>query len=209
MYAVLPEDRRAAFAEDFAVPRGTLERLDAYVALLTEWQTRFNLVGVSTLPQVWDRHIRDSAQLLALSSRGLTWLDIGAGGGFPGLVLAAMTDDRFHLVESVGKKAKFLTAAAEAMGVADRVVVHNARVEALPAFPVGVITARACAALPQLFDWGLRFSKASTLWVLPKGASVTAEIDLARKRFDFEADLVPSQTDGEARIVMAKGVRRR
>ena len=186
--------------------------LDRYVALLTEWQGRFNLVGPSTLPVVWDRHIRDSAQLLALvpcDYRNKSWLDIGSGAGFPGLVLATLGASRVHLVESIAKKAGFLEAVSEALELTDVVSVENCRIELLSAFEAGVITARACASLTQLFDWGLRFAANSTIWLLPKGASVTDELIEAGRRFRFQYELVQSLTDERGRIVVAKGVTRR
>ena len=211
MSVVLP-DARAAFADEFNVPRGTMEKLDLYVALLTEWQGRFNLVGPSTLPVVWDRHIRDSAQLLALvpsEYRAKSWLDIGSGAGFPGLVLATLGVSHVHLVESIAKKAGFLGAVSEALELTGVVSVENCRIESLPAFPAGVITARACASLTQLFDWGLRFAARSTIWLLPKGASVADELVEAGRKFRFEYELVQSLTDERGRIVVAKGVTRR
>lgn len=189
-----------------------MEKLDCYVALLTEWQGRFNLVGPSTLPVVWDRHIRDSAQLLALvpsECRTKPWLDIGSGAGFPGLVLATLGVSRVHLVESIAKKAGFLGTVSEALELADVVSVQNCRIESLPAFPAGAITARACASLTQLFDWGLRFAARSTIWLLPKGASVADELVEAGRKFRFEYELVQSLTDERGRIVVAKGVTRR
>lgn len=202
----------AAFAREFAVPRETLARLTAYEAALRATQMHTNLVAPSTLADLWNRHMRDSAQLVRLAgprAHRRIWLDIGAGGGFPGLVLAAMTDDVVHQVESVGKKARFLKEAGAAMGLGDRHVVHNARIEAMAAFPADLITARACAALDQLFDWGLRFAARSTRWLLLKGATVETEVGAARRRFDFEAELVQSVSDPRGRILLAADVRRR
>ena len=137
------------------------------------------------------------------------WLDIGAGAGFPGLVLALLRpSDRFTLVESVGKKARFLQDVANAVEVSARVTIANARVEAIPRHRADIITARACAALPQLFDWGLRFAHDSTLWILPKGRTVHDELAAARLTFSFDAELIPSLTAPEAGIVVAKKVNR-
>ena len=211
MCAVQP-DSRAAFAQEFNVPRGTMAKLDLYVLLLTEWQSRINLVGPSTLPHVWDRHIRDSAQLAALSpadESGKSLLDIGSGAGFPGLVLAVLGRSPVYLVESIGKKARFLQAVTEALELTSHVRVENCRVESLPGMKVGVITARACASLTQLFDWGLRFAAQSTIWLLPKGASVEDELREAAMQFAYQYELVPSLTDDRGRIVVAKGVTRR
>lgn len=171
-----------------------------------------NLVGPSTLPDAWNRHFRDSAQLAELTptlGHAPLWLDIGAGAGFPGLVLALLDSGRIHLVESVAKKASFLNAVIAKLDLQDRAVVHNGRVESIPEFRADIITARACASLPQLFDWGLRFAASSTCWLLPKGARHAEEIAEAQKRFAFDYELVPSLTDTQARIVVARNVRRR
>ncbi len=203
---------RADFAAEFDVSRETLERLDRYAAVLAEWQEKMNLVGPSTLPNIWNRHFRDSAQLLTLlppAAHKRQWLDIGAGGGFPGLVIAAMGGGIVHQVESIAKKARFLSAATEAMELQGQNFVHNCRVEQLKPFPVDVITARACAALEQLFDWGLPFAARSTCWLLPKGESVEAELEAARRRFTFDARLVSSRSDPRGRIVIATAVKRK
>ena len=203
---------RDEFAAEFAVSRETLAKLDRYAALLAEWQERMNLVGPSTLANVWERHFRDSAQLASLAptlGHKPAWLDIGAGGGFPGLVLATLGGGDIHLVESIAKKCRFLQAVIDELGLGDRATVHNMRVESLPRFRADVITARACANLAQLFDWGLPFAASSTTWLLPKGASVDEEVAAARGRFSFDAELIPSRTDPQARIVVARGVRRK
>jgi 16S rRNA (guanine527-N7)-methyltransferase len=202
---------RGDFAAEFDVSRETLAKLDRYGALLTEWQARMNLVGPSTLPQLWDRHFRDSAQLAALApalGHRPVWLDVGAGGGFPGLVLAILEAGQLNLVESIAKKARFLQTVIDDLGLASVATVHHARVESMPRFRADVITARACANLAQLFDWGLRFAASSTTWLLPKGASVDDEVAAARQRFAFDAELAPSRTDPGARIVIARGVKR-
>jgi 16S rRNA (guanine527-N7)-methyltransferase len=210
--AALPTLGREAFAMDFTVSRETLARFDRFAALLAEWQTRMNLVGPSTLPHVWDRHFRDSAQLAALAPKlghKPVWLDIGAGGGFPGIVLAILGAGEIHLVESIAKKARFLQTVIDELGLAGTATVHNERVEAMAAFRADVITARACAALERLFDWGQRFAAQSTTWLLPKGEAVEEELAAARRRFHFRHDLIESVTDPRGRIVVASGVKRR
>lgn len=202
---------RDEFAAEFAVSRETLAKLDRYAQLLVEWQSRMNLVGPSTLPDLWERHFRDSAQIASLAptlGNKPVWLDIGAGGGFPGLVLAALGAGEIHLVESIAKKCRFLQAVADALGLGDAII-HHARVESIPRFRADVITARACANLAQLFDWSVRFAASSTLWLLPKGAAVEEELAAAREAWRFDAELVPSRTDERGRIVVARGVKRR
>jgi 16S rRNA (guanine527-N7)-methyltransferase len=201
---------RDAFAARFDVSRETLADLDRYEALLADWQTRMNLVGQSTLPQLWQRHFADSAQLLTFAGLGRSWLDIGTGAGFPGLVLAILDPGaRLTLVESIAKKCRFLTEVVETIGLADRVTIENRRVETLPRQKFDIITARALAALEQLFDWGLPYAGSGTHWLLPKGARFADELSVAAARFEFDHRLATSLTDPSARIVIATGVRRR
>jgi 16S rRNA (guanine527-N7)-methyltransferase len=201
---------RERFTAVVDVSRETLAQLDCYAELLVEWQARMNLVGPATIPMLWERHFLDSAQLLPLAGHGKRWLDIGAGGGFPGLVIAILDPGaRLTLVDSVAKKCRFLAAVADAAGIADRITIANTRIEALTASQFDIITARAAAALDVLFDWGRRFATPDTRWILPKGARVQEELATAAARFHFDHALVASQTDSQARIVIASGVKRR
>lgn len=201
---------RGGFATQFDVPRETLAQLDRYANLLADWQTRMNLVGPSTLPDIWGRHFADSAQLLALVGTGRSWLDIGAGAGFPGLVLAALDPTaHFTLVESIAKKCRFLTEVVETLDMSARVTIANQRIETLPRQKFDIITARALANLAQLFDWGLAYAGSGTRWILPKGIRVNEELEFAERRFVFSHELLPSLTDADARIVRATGVKPR
>lgn len=201
---------REAFAASFDVSRETLGRFDTYAALLTDWQTRMNLVGPSTLPSIWERHFTDSAQILAVAGNGKSWLDVGAGAGFPGLVIALLDPAAtLTLVESIAKKCRFLDTVVAELDLGSRVIIENRRIETLPCAKFDIITARALAALDQLFDWGLPYAGSGTRWVLPKGARVDDELSIASRRFAFDYSLVPSRTDAAARIVVASGVKRR
>jgi 16S rRNA (guanine527-N7)-methyltransferase len=169
-----------------------------------------NLVGPSTLPSIWERHFTDSAQILAVAGSGKSWLDMGAGAGFPGLVVALLDPNAtLTLVESIAKKCRFLDTVVAELGLASRVTIENRRIETLPRAKFDIITARALAALDQLFAWALPYAGSGTRWVLPKGARVDDELSIASKRFAFDYDLVPSRTDAAARIVVASGVKRR
>jgi 16S rRNA (guanine527-N7)-methyltransferase len=201
---------RETFAADFDVSRETLAKFDTYAALLTEWQQRMNLVGPSTLPTLWHRHFADSAQLLAIAGPQRSWLDIGAGAGFPGLVVAVLDPTaQLTLVESIAKKCRFLEEVVSALDLSAQITIENRRIEALPRQKFDIITARALAALDQLFDWGLPYAGSGTRWLLPKGMRVIEEIEAATHRFSFDHHLIPSQTDDLARIVVATGVKRR
>lgn len=199
----------ATFAAEFDVPRGTFQKLEAYASLLVEWQARMNLVGPATLPDLWNRHFRDSAQLLALAPPGKRWLDVGSGGGFPGLVVAAMSDARVTLVDSIAKKCQFLLAVRDALALSDVVTVANARVESLPPLGVDVVTARACAALDTLLGWGLRHATPDATWLLLKGERWMEEVETARGTFRFDLEVVESRSDPRGRVLVIRNVARR
>ena len=184
------------------VSRETWGRLEALVAALDRWQAKTNLVAPNTLDHVWSRHVADSAQLVALAPPDCrTWVDIGSGGGFPGLVVAAMlAGAEVHLVESNGKKAAFLREAARAMGVAAKV--HAARAEdALAGIDAQVISARALAPLGGLLGLAGPLLKTGAIGLFPKGREASLELTEAAKSWKFNASLHPSLTDQDARII--------
>ena len=192
------------------VPRETFERLDSFVALLRAENARQNLVSAASLEQVWSRHILDSAQLLRLAPAGAEkWIDLGTGAGFPGLVIATLFPGTVTLVEARKLRVDFLHRAAEVLGVAERTEIVCARVEAVPAQPFDVISARAFAPLDKLLRLGLPFSASGTRWVLPKGRNAKSELDAARSSWQGDFRLEPSLTDADARIIVAEGVARR
>ena len=200
---------REQFLRDFNVPRGTELLFDRYAELLVDWQGRMNLVGRSTLEQLWQRHFADSAQLVELApKRAARWLDMGAGAGFPGIVVAILTDHAVTLVEATGKKCRFLEAVIDHLGLPN-VTVGNHRIEAFRGGSFDVISARAFAPLPKLLELGLPHARTDTLWLLPKGQHIERELDEARNLFDFSAELVPSRTDPRGQIVLATNVRRK
>lgn len=197
------EDDRAAAERLVDVSRETWARLDAYVALLDKWQATTNLVAPATLEAVWTRHVADSAQLVALAPESAkVWVDLGSGGGFPGLVVAAMLHGRarVHLVESVAKKAAFLREAARAMGVA--VDVHAARAEAVVAgMTADVVSARALAPLVDLVRLAAPLLKTGAVGLFPKGREAEAELTVTARCWTVEVSLHPSLTEPDARIV--------
>jgi 16S rRNA (guanine527-N7)-methyltransferase len=202
---VTEEDAKAALD----VPRGTLERMAAFVELLVRENELQNLVSRGTLVDVWARHIYDSAQLLRFSPTGGTWLDLGTGAGFPGLVVAALWDGTVTLVESRKLRVEFLQSGAQVLGVSDRVEVLCAKIEAVPARPFDVISARAFAPLDKLLRLGLPFSTEKTVWILPKGRHAQSELDAVESSWQGAFRIEPSLTDAEAGIIVATGVKPR
>jgi len=192
------------------VPRETLERLDAFVALLRSDSERQNLVSKASLEEVWTRHIADSAQLVQLAPEGArTWLDLGTGAGFPGLIVALLTSGKTTLVESRKLRVNFLQRAAELLGIADRTNILCSRVENVPPAHFDVISARAFAPLDRLLTLGQRFAAPETRWVLPKGRNAKTELEAAESLWQGKFRLEPSLTDAEAQIIVAEQVRRK
>ena len=192
----------------FDVSRETMERFDGFVSFLREENDRQNLVSRATLDSVWARHIVDSAQLLRFApSPAATWIDLGSGAGFPGLVVAALHGGPVTLVEERRLRVEFLRRAAEILGI--KVEIAGTRVERLPPRPFDVIGARAFAPLPRLLELGTAFSTTKTVWILPKGKNAATELAALDSSWQGEFRLEPSLTDPEAEIIVATGVRRR
>jgi 16S rRNA (guanine527-N7)-methyltransferase len=206
----LEADRARALALT-PVSRETLDRLDRFVATLLTWQQHTNLIARSTEPKLWTRHIADSLQLIAMAPAARTWVDLGSGGGFPGLVIAcALTDTpgaRVHLVESSTKKATFLREAARATGAPAQV--HAVRIEDFIenlARPVDVVTARALAPLVDLLAAAYPLLKTGAVGLFPKGQDVGSELTHAAKCWSIQSSLVPSVTDPKGQIVRVTGM---
>jgi 16S rRNA (guanine527-N7)-methyltransferase len=184
-------------------------RMDILAGLVAGEAVSQNLVAPSTLGTMWSRHIVDSAQLIGLAADAAgDWLDIGTGAGFPGLVIAALTDRAVTLVEPRRRRAAFLSEAAETLGIANQVTVIASKVEGVT-MSAGVISARAVAALALLFGSAIQCSRRKTLWILPKGQSAREEIATAQQTWHGVFHVEHSVTDPNSLIVLAKGVSRR
>ena len=195
-------------------PPETVERLDRYVALLLEWQAKTNLVAPSTLPHLWTRHIADSLQLLDLAPSAKVWLDLGSGGGFPGVVLACALAEtpgaKVHLVERNAKKAAFLREAVRVTSAA--ATVHLAEigdsVERIGSH-VDCVTARALAPLHQLIGFAEPYVSDGAKALFLKGQDVEAELTEATKYWIIQPRLHSSRTGGHGWIVELDGIERR
>ena len=187
------------------VSRETFEKLELLERELRRWQAIKNLVGPATLDQIWERHIVDSLQLLSLAPEARTWVDLGSGVGFPGLVLAIAGAERglkVHLVESNSRKCSFLRHVSRLTDAG--ATVHEARLETVTPSFIGkadVVSARALASLTMLLEWTEPLLKAGTIGLFPKGRDAEIELTEARKRWTFGLDVLPSLTDSEARIL--------
>lgn len=200
------------FAKQVNVSRETLARLETYAALLRKWNPAINLVAKSTLDDLWSRHMLDSAQILSLASEDTTsWVDLGSGGGFPGLVVAAMAleshpDLHITLVESDQRKSTFLRTVIRELGLNAKVI--SKRIEEVTDVQAQVISARALASLGQLFDWSESFLLPDSICIFPKGATVEKEIQEALASWVFVAEKFTSKTDSEATILKIGEIKR-
>ena len=187
------------------VSRETFEKLEAYVALLREENDRQNLISASTLEQVWDRHIADSAQLVRYEPQsGASWIDIGSGAGLPGIVIACLVDGPVTLVEPRRLRAEFLHKLSESLDL--RTSVLCAKVERIEG-KFDVIAARAVAKLSKLFEISAHLSTRKTVWALPKGRSAEAELAEAEHTWQGSFRVEPSVTDEQSFVVVGTGVR--
>jgi 16S rRNA (guanine527-N7)-methyltransferase len=183
--------------------------LARYQDLLAEWNAVMNLVGPLTIATYWTRHALDSSQLLDLAPEALTWADLGAGAGLPGVVLAILLKGqdgaKVHLVESMAKRCRFLEVAATALDLP--VEIHNVRAESLK-LKVDVVTARACAPMTKLLGFAEPYLYRGAIGLFLKGQDVAAELSEASRAWKFASELRPSQSDPRGRIVQVKRLSR-
>ncbi len=206
----MDEDRARQWLWDNGVPRETMDSFARFRDLLCAENEKQNLVSKPSLDQFWARHIVDSAQLLRFAgSAAGSWLDLGTGAGFPGLVVAALHGGSVTLVEERRLRVEFLRQAAQILKVGDKTEILGVKVERVEARPFDVISARAFAPLGKLLTLGARFSTTNTRWILPKGRNAESELEAAESSWQGDFRLEPSVTDPEARIIVAEGVRPR
>lgn len=191
------------------VSRETLDRLEIYVELLLKWSPRINLIAKSTMPEVWDRHIADSLQLLDITrGRSGHYADLGSGGGLPGLVVAIahaefdMDLNRITLVESDRRKATFLRTVLRETGVQASVIPE--RIEAIDPLGADILSARALASLDHLMGFCDRHLAKSGIAVFPKGINWQSELTEAQKTFSFSCEAHRSKTQ-EGAVILELG----
>ena len=189
------------------VSRETFAKLEQFAELIIKENERQNLLGATTVPDLWNRHILDGAQLIGLADGEGSWCDIGSGPGLPGMVIAILGGTPMTLIEPRRLRADFLHQAIEQLGL-EQVSVEQRKAERV-AGQFDFITARAVARLDRLFGLASHLAHSGTRWVLPKGESVKSELDEARMTWQGSFRLVPSQTHEQAAIVVAEHVRRR
>jgi 16S rRNA (guanine527-N7)-methyltransferase len=205
---------RTAAEVQGSVSRETFERLEIIVRQLLKWQPRINLVSPNSVPDVWRRHVADSLQLVAPAGDAKKWIDLGSGGGFPGLVVAAALADRpgfrMILVESVGKKCAFLRETSRLAGLPVDVV--QGRIESVVPGLSGsfdIVSARALASLAVLLTMTEPLLATGATGLFPKGQDVDDELLTATKSWNLSADLIHSHTEAGAAIVVVTSASRK
>ncbi|MGB9152042.1 MAG: 16S rRNA (guanine(527)-N(7))-methyltransferase RsmG [Alphaproteobacteria bacterium] len=199
------------FAHTHGVSRETIHKLSTYQNLLVEWNEKFNLVASSTLPHIWTRHFSDSAQLMRFIPDTATSLaDMGAGAGFPGLVLAIMAQEKpkpihIHAIEGTGKKADFLQTVVDELKL--NVTVRRERIEAIRDLKTDIVTARALKALPELLKYANYLMHKDTICLFLKGKSAAEELTEAQKCWIFKEEIHPSRSDDSGRVLVLKDIR--
>lgn len=194
------------------VSRETLEKLERYAVELKKWNPKINLVSKSTLDDLWDRHFVDSAQIIDLAPNGIThWVDLGSGGGFPGLVIAIIFSEinpnvQFTLVESDQRKCAFLRNVIRETGISASVM--SKRVEDIPSLSADVISARALADLTTLISLSKPHLAPGGVMLFPKGENWQSEVTQAQSQWRFDVDVAKSETNEKSVILSLSGVRR-
>lgn len=183
--------------------------LEAFRLRLVEANAVMNLVGPDSLPDFWNRHVWDSAQLLDLAPEAKSWADLGAGAGFPGLVLSIMLKGRdgahVWLIDSLAKRCRFLREVVDALSLPATVIVGRAEAQSVTC---DIVTARAVAPMEKLLGYAQPYFQRGAQGLFLKGERAESELIEARKSWHFEAELAPSQSDVRGRIVTIRSLRR-
>lgn len=183
--------------------------LEIFRQRLAAANEHMNLVGPATLPDYWSRHVLDSAQLLDHAPEAQTWADLGAGAGFPGVVLAILLKDRpdahVWLIDSLGKRCRFLQDVVDELDLPATVVWGRAEEQDIEA---EVVTARAVAAMDKLLGYAQPYFEGGAQGLFLKGEKAEAELTEAWKSWRFEAECLPSRSDPRGRVVKVGSVRR-
>ncbi len=197
----------------YNVSRETIEKLKKYESLVKEWNMKFNLIAKSSVDDLWNRHIIDSAQLYSfIRSSDKRLYDFGSGAGFPGIVLAILAGElcpelSVSLIESIGKKVNFLNTVKNQLGL--NINIFNERIENLKLGKADVISSRALASLDKLFAYSLPFCSSKTQLVFPKGIKWSEEVVEAQKNWLFDVNIVPSITSEDGHILNVSNLRRK
>lgn len=194
------------FQNQTGVSRETLDKFSRYVELLNKWQKAINLVSKTTLPDVWNRHILDSYQILGHAPiQNGVWVDMGSGAGFPALIVAMATDFDVHIIESDTRKCQFMREVSRE--TSSKVTIHSKRIENIEPFEADIISARALASLEKLLNFSAPFSTEKTTHLYLKGQDVDVELTNAAKCWRMDAIKHPSLSSSEGSVLELRNVR--
>jgi len=197
--------------EKLDVSRETIERLQVFERLVQKWNPKINLVSRSSLAEIWTRHIIDSIQVFRCAASPSTWVDLGSGGGFPGIVVGILANDenpetRVSLIESDQRKCAFLRAAVRETGINCKVL--SERIEQAPPQNADVLSARALASLTDLLPFCDRHLAKDGIALFSKGVTWKSEVEEARQKWRFDVEPIASLTEPGAVILKIKGASR-
>jgi 16S rRNA (guanine527-N7)-methyltransferase len=197
--------------EQLNVSRETFERLQVFEAVIRKWNPSINLISRNSMAELWERHIVDSVQVFRATEPKGHWVDLGSGGGFPGLIISILAheeapDLNVTLVESDQRKSAFLRNAARECGVKCKVI--SKRIEQAEPQNADILSARALADLSLLLEFADRHLSPGGVALFPKGVSWKKELEQARNKWSFDAEAITSLTEPDAAILKIKGVTR-
>jgi len=191
----------------FNVSRETLKRLEQYVELISKWSAKINLIGKSTRDEIWNRHIIDSLQLSEYTSNHKTIVDLGAGAGLPGLVIAIQqSSSHVTLIESNQKKAQFMKTVVRTLDLKNVSVICD-RIENVENYQADIIISRALANLDLLLQLSSKIRHQNSECVFLKGKTYTNEINAAKANWEMTIDTKQSITNNESKILVISHIK--
>jgi 16S rRNA (guanine527-N7)-methyltransferase len=209
---MLENQAKSTLTTDLNVSRETMQDLCRIAELLKKWNKTINLVGKSTIDEVWGRHILDSAQMWTKKPNNLrVWVDLGSGGGFPALVLAAIAKDKmpgvkFHLIESDARKCAFLRNVSRETSL--NTEIHNVRIENAEPIVADVVSARALASVDGLLELSQKFLADNTFCLFLKGQACARDVAKARESWCFQSETTKSMSDDTGTILKVWNIKR-
>jgi 16S rRNA (guanine527-N7)-methyltransferase len=210
---MISEDKaKQILLNDLNVSRETMLDLDKMVGLLKKWNTTINLVGRTSIEEVWARHVLDSAQMWAQRPQNLkTWVDLGSGGGFPALVLAILAKTEapsvsFHLIESDARKCAYLRNVSRETSL--NVKIHTNRIEEITPISADVVSARALAQVESLLGYSHKFLSKDAFCLFLKGKCCDKEVEMARESWRFQSEKIKSRSDEAGSILKVWNIKR-
>ena len=184
-----------------------IKNLDEFTSLLVQENQQFNFIGRSTVDELWNRHVLDSAQLMSfIDDKNIKFADFGTGAGFPGIVLSILGLKEVHLVEKAFRKCDFLRKAKSFSE--NRIVVHQSKLEELSDIEFDCIISRALAPLDKLLVHATKFLKKDGYCLFLKGKNLSKELEVAKTKFEFTYETHPSITSSESNIIKVFGIRK-